>query len=141
MSRYADLGDVLFLMQQSSFHKNWNAEQIDRCIYTPMKYGQYGIIRNDKGFPVVFGTWAYPTQEEVNFYLRFKNFPTSGFKSQGKKVWMIDFISKKGYTLKGVKFFRDLFKGQGHYECLWLRMRNNKIGHWNGEKRNLHGWK
>ena len=48
MSRYADLGDVLFLMQQSSFHKNWNAEQIDRCIYTPIKYNQYGIIRGDR---------------------------------------------------------------------------------------------
>ncbi len=45
-----------------------------------------------------------------------------------KDVWMIDFISKKDYTLKGVKHFRYFFKKKGYQVAFWLRQKNKKLG-------------
>ena len=128
MSLYQDLGDALILMQVSPLHSNWGTEQICRCVLTPIDCGQYGIMRDERGFPVVFGTWATPTEDQINEYLHYQEFPIEGYIAKEKSVWMIDFISKKDYTLKGVRYFKKLLREKGFDKCLWLRLNSMKIG-------------
>ena len=122
-----DLRDALKIMQTSDIYKTWGPEEIDRCIVTPLELSQYSII-TENNEPVVFGTWGFPTEEQIEEYLKTQRFPIEGYKSQGKNVWMIDFISKKDYTLKGVKHFRYFFKRKGYQVAFWLRQRNKKLG-------------
>ena len=67
-------------------------------------------------------------KNKLTLNLETQKFPIEGYKSQGKDVWMIDFISKKDYTLKGVKHFRYFFKKKGYQVAFWLRQRNKKLG-------------
>jgi len=128
MSRYADLGDAFTLMKESHLHKHWNAEDIHQCILTPMDLDQYKIMRDHRGYPVAFCTWAFPTDMEIDFYQKMQRFPINAYKSQGKNAWVIDFIAKKGYTLKGVRFFWKNFNQNNIYNVKWLRIEKMKIG-------------
>ena len=128
MSRYADLGDAFTLMKESHLHKHWNAEDIHQCILTPMDLDQYKIMRDHRGYPVAFCTWAFPTDMEIDFYQKMQRFPIGAYKSQGKNAWVIDFIAKKGYTLKGVRFFWNNFNQNNIYNVKWLRIEKMKIG-------------
>ena len=122
-----DLRAVLKIMQTSDIHKTWGPEEIDRCIVTPLKLSQYSII-TENNEPVVFGTWGFPTESQIEEYLKTQKFPIEGYKSKGKDVWMIDFISKKDYTLKGVKYFKYLLQNKGYDKAIWFRLRTLKIG-------------
>ena len=122
-----DLRAVLKIMQTSDIHKTWGPEEIDRCIVTPLELSQYSII-TENNEPVVFGTWGFPTESQIEEYLKTQKFPIEGYKSKGKDVWMIDFISKKDYTLKGVKYFKYLLQNKGYDKAIWFRLRTLKIG-------------
>lgn len=128
MSRYADLGDALTLMMDSSLHQHWITEDIHQCILTPMDCDQYKIMRDHRGYPVAFCTWGFPTDDEIKLYQETQRFPISGYKSQGKNAWVIDFIAKKGYTLKGVRFFWKNFNQNNIFNVKWLRIEKMKVG-------------
>tara|TARA_R100000329_G_scaffold35789_1_gene33632 strand:- start:97 stop:501 length:405 start_codon:yes stop_codon:yes gene_type:complete len=127
MSKYEDLRDILILMQYSDLHKTYNLEQICRCIVVPVMLNQYQVIRLEHEL-VMFGTWGFPNKKQLDEYLETGEFPHGGYQGGGKDVWMIDFISKKDYTLKGVKHFRYFFKKKGYQVAFWLRQRNKKLG-------------
>jgi len=129
-----DLRDALKIMQTSAIHKTWGPEEIDRCIVTPLELSQYSII-TENNEPVVFGTWGFPTEKHIEEYLETQKFPIEGYKSQGKDVWMIDFISKKDYTFKGVRYFKYLLDNKGYNKALWFRVNNLKISwhKWKGK--------
>ena len=127
MSKYEDLRDILILMQYSDLHETWNVEEICRCILVPVMLNQYQVIRNENEI-VVFGTWGFPDKKQIDEYFKTGVFPHDGYKGKGKDVWMIDFISKKDYTLKGVKHFRYFFKKKVYQVAFWLRQKNKKLG-------------
>ena len=127
MSKYEDLRDILILMQYSDLHKTYNLEQICRCIVVPVMLNQYQIIRLEHEL-VMFGTWGFPNKKQLDEYLETGEFPHGGYQGGGKDVWMIDFISKKDYTLKGVRYFKKLLTEKGFDKCLWLRLNSMKIG-------------
>ena len=127
MSKYEDLRDILILMQYSDLHKTYNLEQICRCILVPVMLNQYQIIRCQDD-AVVFGTWGFPDEKHLDAYLKTGEFPHDGYEADGKDVWMIDFISKRDYTLRGEKHFRYFFKRKGYEIAFWLRQRNKKLG-------------
>jgi len=85
-------------------------------------------MRDHRGYPVAFCTWAFPTDMEIDFYQKMQRFPIGAYKSQGKNAWVIDFIAKKGYTLKGVRFFWKNFNQNNIYNVKWLRIEKMKIG-------------
>ena len=86
---------------------------------------QYQIIRLEHEL-VMFGTWGFPNKKQLDEYLETGEFPHGGYQGGGKDVWMIDFISKKDYTLKGVRYFKQYFNEKGYRKVSWLRVRNNK---------------
>ena len=45
MSKYEDLRDILILMQYSDLHKDWNTEDICKCILVPVMLNQYKVVR------------------------------------------------------------------------------------------------
>ena len=93
-----------------------------------MDCDQYKIMRDHRGYPVAFCTWGFPTDDEIRLYQETQRFPVSGYKSQGKNAWVIDFIAKKGYTLKGVRFFWKNFNQNNIFNVKWLRIEKMKIG-------------
>ena len=127
MSKYNDLQSVLIFMLESPLHRTWNLQQICRCVVLPILLDQYKVMFENKRV-VMFGTWAFPEQKHINEYLKTYDFPEEGYTGKGKDVWMIDFIAKKDYTLKGVRYFKYYFKEQGYEIAFWLRQRNKKIG-------------
>lgn len=128
MTSFIDTIDAFALMKESRFHKNWQTEDVYNYILTPMGLNQYLLLRDSKGDPISFCTWACPTDLEVEFYQKMQRFPINGFKSKGKNVWIIDFISKKGYTLKGVRFVWNYFNQKNVYDIRWVRLEKLKIG-------------
>jgi len=138
MTSFVDLIDVLILMKGSRFHKDWNAELIHEGILGPMAYGKYKVLRNTEGDAVAFFTWAMPTEKELNDYYRNMDLPNSAYKSEGKDVWIIDFISKKGYTLKSVRFVKKYFCDRNINMIKWFRVEHMRIG-WIKSKRNNNG--
>ena len=97
------------LMKGSRLHKDWNAEYIHEGILAPMAYGKYKVLRNTEGDAVAFFTWAMPTEKELNTIIETWTYLTVLIKVKAKDVWIIDFISKKGYTLKSVRFVKKYF--------------------------------
>ena len=95
MSNFVDLLDIIILMKGSAIHKDWNAKIIHEGILCPMAYGKYKVLRNTEGDAVAFFTWALPTEEEVLDYKKRMDLPNSAYKSEGKDLWIIDFVSKK----------------------------------------------
>tara|TARA_R100000234_G_scaffold56764_2_gene34260 strand:- start:5717 stop:6112 length:396 start_codon:yes stop_codon:yes gene_type:complete len=122
-----ELNDIMYLINTSELHKTWRMEEIKRCVMTPMLLDQYKILK-DNNDPVMFVTWGFPNHEQVNTYISTKHFPQEGYDGKGENVWVVDFISKKDYTLKGMKFLKYYFRNQG-YKCgYWLRQTKPKIG-------------
>ena len=116
-------------MKGSKLHKNWNAEHIQDAILTPMAYSKYTLLRNTEGDAVAFFTWALPTEEEVLDYKTRMIFPNSGYKSEGKDLWIIDFVCKKCYTLKSVRFVKKYFKDRNINKMQWFRIEHMRIGY------------
>ena len=125
MNKFKDLQDVLIFMLESPLHRTWRVQEICRCVLLPILLDQYKIIYENKK-PVVFGTWGFPKDKHIEKYLKTLEFPKHGYAGGGKNVWMIDFISKKDYTLKGVRYFKQYINEKGYRKVSWLRVRNNK---------------
>ena len=128
MSNVVDLLDIMILMKGSAIHKDWNAEIIYAGILCPMAYGKYKVLRNTEGDAVAFFTWALPTEQEVLDYKNKMDLPNSAYKSEGKDLWIIDFVCKKGYTLKSVRFVKKYFKDRNINKMQWFRIAKKRIG-------------
>jgi len=77
MSKYEDLRDILILMQYSDLHKNWNTEDICKCILVPVMLNQYKVIRK-KSELLVFATWGFKDKKQKDKYFKTGVFPHDG---------------------------------------------------------------
>ena len=127
--RYSqDYRDAIDMVQYSEHHRNWDDKMLQKYIERPLGIMQYKIIRNDIHEPLVFATWGFPTDKQVNSYFGSKYFPVDGYKGGGKDVWLVDFIAKKGYTRIGFLVLKKMFMRSGHRRAFWFRPETEKLG-------------
>jgi len=122
-----DYEDALEMVSISEFHNWWDDKLIQKYIERPLSVRQYKIIRDNHMSPVVFATWGFPNEEQVEFYKTNLEFPIDGYKGGGKDVWGVDFIAKKGYTRIGFLELRRIFSRSGYRKAFWLRPAKNKL--------------
>ena len=127
MSKYQDLRDILILMQYSDLHKDWNTEDICKCILVPVMLNQYKVIRK-KSELLVFATWGFPTQKHIDEYVSRLSFPHDGYKGGGKDIWLVDFMAKKGYTRIGFLILKKMLTKMGFRKAFWFRPETQKLG-------------
>jgi len=101
---------------------------IQNYIEKPLGIRQYKIMRDDLHEPVMFATWAFPSDEQVDEYVGTKYFPVDGYKGGGKDVWLVDFIAKKGYTRIGFLVLKRMFMRSGFKKAFWFRPETEKLG-------------
>ena len=127
ISKYEDLRDILILMQYSNLHKDWNTEDICKCILVPVMLNQYKVVRK-KNELVMFASWAFPTDKQVDEYVRKLSFPHEGYQGDGKDIWLVDFIAKKGYTRIGFLILKKMLTKMGFRKAFWFRPETKKLG-------------
>lgn len=123
-----DYEDALEMVDVSEYHKNWSDDMIQKYIEKPLSIRQYRIMKNDLHEPLVFATWGFPNEEQVNQYVETKYFPVDGYKGGGKDVWLVDFIAKKGYTRMGCLFLKRMLMRSGYKKAYWFRPEAEKLG-------------
>ena len=97
-----DYEDALEMVQYSEHHRNWSDEMIQNYIEKPLGIRQYKIMRDDLHEPVMFATWAFPSDEQVDEYVGTKYFPVDGsFPPRWLKT--MKFVPKSGPASKSVK--------------------------------------
>ena len=123
-----DYEDALEMVDVSEYHRNWSDDMIQKYIEKPLSIRQYRIMKNDLHEPLVFATWGFPNEEQVNQYVETKYFPVDGYKGGGKDVWLVDFIAKKGYTRMGFLVLKRMFMRSGYKKAFWFRPETEKLG-------------
>jgi len=127
--RYSqDYTDAMEMVKQSEFHNWWDDKLIQKYIERPLGIMQYKIIRSVIQEPLVFATWGFPSEKQVEYYVKNSEFPVDAYKGGGKNVWVIDFIAKKGYTRMGFKVLRKAFTRSGYQKAFWFRPEKKKLG-------------
>ena len=101
---------------------------LQKYIEKPLGIRQYKIIRNDYQEPLMFATWGFPSEKQVDEYVASKYFPADGYKGGGSDVWLVDFIAKKGYTRIGFLVLKKMFMRIGYKKAFWFRPETEKLG-------------
>jgi len=123
-----DYKDAMEMVSYSKHHREWDKDMLQKYIEKPLGIRQYKIIRNNYQEPLVFATWGFPSQKQVDEYVASKYFPADGYKGGGSDVWLVDFISKKGYTRIGFLVLKKMFMRSGYKKAFWFRPETEKLG-------------
>ena len=123
-----DHEDAMHMVEYSEHHKNWSDEMIQKYIEKPLGIRQYKIMKDEFYKPLVFATWGFPTDKQVDEYVGTLHFPVDGYKGGGKDLWLVDFIAKKGYTRIGFLVLKRMFMRSGYKKAFWFRPETEKLG-------------
>ena len=123
-----DYHDAMDMVEYSEHHRDWDKDMLQKYIEKPLGIRQYKIIRNDHQEPLMFATWGFPSEKQVDEYVESKYFPVDGYKGGGSDVWLVDFIAKKGYTRIGFLVLKKMFMRIGYKKAFWFRPETEKLG-------------
>jgi hemolysin-activating ACP:hemolysin acyltransferase len=122
-----DYHDAMELIRKSKHHKNWGDDLIKKYVEEPLGIRQYEILRDSDMIPLMFATWAFPNDKQVEEYTKTKYFPQGGYKGGGSDIWIVDFIAEKGYTRKGFVALKKRFMRSGYRKAFWFKPEKNKL--------------
>lgn len=123
-----DYEDAMEMVRYSKHHRDWDDKMLQKYIEKPLGIRQYKIMRDVTQEPLVFATWGFPTDKQVDSYVGSKYFPVAGYKGGGSDVWLVDFIAKKGYTRMGIIILKKMFMRSGYKKAFWFRPDTEKLG-------------
>ena len=126
----ATLDKVIELFEASPYHANWSEQDVNELICTPISLSQYVMGVNDDESLFFFATFAFPEEHHIQDYCTSGRFPTEGFYSQGKDIWIIDFVCMGGRRDITAAFrnLKNLLSCWGYDRCFWLRTTKMKLG-------------
>jgi len=129
------------LIEKSDYHRDWDDEEINRCIIPPIEEDLYILGYNEYNNipilsePQIFATYAFPEVEHIEEYIDTGAFPKAGFYGNGNTPWLIDFICISGMRdiIGSFRYLKAMFNELGYDNAQWLRTARDKRG-W-------HNWK
>lgn len=99
------MGEVLYLLTHSPFHRGYNVLDIVNYFMTPTSLGQFRIYRS-KDRPVGFVVWGYFSQQVSEWYATGNyEIDHSAWKS-GKELWFVEFVAPFGHARQMIEDMR-----------------------------------
>jgi hemolysin-activating ACP:hemolysin acyltransferase len=95
------------LVRTSEHHKDWDDDLIMKYIEEPLGIRQYKVLRDDDMIPLMFATWAFPSEKHVAEYHKTQYFPVDGYKGGGKRYLDSRLYCKKRLYKKRLCSFKE----------------------------------
>lgn len=98
------------LLADSVYHKNYTDADIERLIFTPIRYKKCLAIAKG-GRLVSLMTWAFLDDAQVEGYLnRTRRLECSDFEGEDGELWFIDFIAPYGNVRSLIREYQAEFQ-------------------------------
>jgi len=110
INRIEVLGMISWLWIHSPLHQDWPVALMDINVLPAIAHRQFLIIRNKKGLPIHYTSWAFFDEKRERQYLQNTN--SIGFNDWncGDRMWFIDWIAPHGGSRSFIdKLRRDFF--------------------------------
>lgn len=131
------IGEVLALLSESQWHRQYSKEDIDRVIIPAVECDRARCYFDDESEELVgFLTWTFLTPEAEKGYIEGTRYlqsmdwetrPTDG------QLWIIDMVAPYGGVSEIVRstkrWFENHYKGQCQKAFFKRVLKNNRIGH------------
>jgi hemolysin-activating ACP:hemolysin acyltransferase len=122
-SNSAILGDVAWLMMESSWHRSHRVEDFARLVMPPIGQRQFRLYHH-ANIPVAFFSWACLSSEAESRFLADPSSLQAADWTSGDAIYLVDFVASKGAVRKVGQYLRrdPLLAGA---PVRGLKMRNN----------------
>lgn len=100
---------VLKVLKDSEYHRNYSREDIIRTIVAPIKNKKALGVTEDGELKSIL-TWAFLNEEQVEGYLnKTRKLRATDFEQDEGELWFIDFIAPYGNVKKIIREYQEEF--------------------------------